>query len=52
LITRAVREPHALEGAPRLVAAALHRSIVAQELLLERALDALATRPVVDESLF
>ena len=41
-ITGLVREAHALEGAPRSVAAEIHRFLVAQELMLERVLDAAA----------
>ena len=33
------REPHALEGPPRWIASSAHRSLVAQELLLQRLLD-------------
>jgi Glycosyl transferase family 2 len=48
------REAHALEGAPRSVAAGIHRFLVTQELVLERLLDAAAppsleTEPLVQQ---
>jgi glycosyltransferase involved in cell wall biosynthesis len=48
-IARFVDDAHALEGRPRSIAAALHRSVVAQQLLLERLLDGLAPSPVLQE---
>jgi hypothetical protein len=50
-ITRFVEEAHALEGGPRAIASAVHRSVVAEELWVERLLDALAPRPPLDEPL-
>ena len=37
--------PHALEGRPRTIAAAVHRRLVGGELALHRALDAIGSRP-------
>jgi hypothetical protein len=50
-ITRLVQEAHALEGKARSIAAVLHRSLVAEELLVERLLDALAPSTMDDEPL-
>jgi hypothetical protein len=50
-ITRLVQEAHALEGTARSIAAVLHRSLVAEELLVERLLDALAPSTMDDEPL-
>jgi hypothetical protein len=47
---RALHEMHTLEGRPRAVAAAIHRSLVAQELLLERLLDVAAAHPAIEQS--
>ena len=41
-----ILEPHTLGGRPRSIVAAVHRSLVAQELLLQRLLDAVETRSV------
>lgn len=49
LITGFAREAHALEGKPRSIASVVHRSLVAQELALERLLDAIVTRQTVQE---
>jgi glycosyl transferase family 2 len=51
LITRFVEEAHALEGRPRAIASAVHRSVVAEELWVERLLDGLAPSPPLDEPL-
>ena len=51
-ITRFVHDAHALpEGTPRAIASAVHGSLVAQELWLERLLDAVAAAPPPDEAL-
>jgi hypothetical protein len=42
------REAHALEGPSRSIAAAVHRSLVAQELLFERLLDGFVARQAVE----
>jgi hypothetical protein len=46
-----VQEAHALDGKARSIAAVLHRSLVAEELLVERLLDALAPSTMDDEPL-
>jgi hypothetical protein len=50
-ITGLAREAHALKGTSRLIASAVHRSLVAQELLFERLLDALVPRQTAEEPL-
>lgn len=49
-ISRLVPEAHALEGRPRAIASAVHRSVVTQELRLERLLDSLRPHPLVEEA--
>lgn len=46
-----MHEPHALEGWSRPLAASVYRSLIAQELLVARALDALPNRAAVDDPL-
>jgi hypothetical protein len=48
-ITGLAHEAHALKGTSRSIAAAVHRSVVAQELLFERLLDAFVPRQTVEE---
>jgi glycosyltransferase involved in cell wall biosynthesis len=50
-ITRFVDEAHALEGGRRAIASAVHRSLIAEELWVERLLDGLVPSPPLDEPL-
>ena len=47
----AIPPPHALEGRPRTIAAVVHRCLVAGELALNRALDAISSRPAAGRAL-
>jgi hypothetical protein len=50
-IRRVVPEPHELNGTSRAIVGAIHGSVVAQELMLERLLDAVTPRPTIDQAL-
>jgi glycosyltransferase involved in cell wall biosynthesis len=50
-IRRVVPEPHKLDGTSRAIVGAVHGAMVAQELVLERVLDAVGPPPTVDELL-
>jgi Glycosyl transferase family 2 len=45
-VKRFIHDPHAIEGWQRPIAAGIYRTLVAQELLLMRMLDAVSPRPV------